>query len=286
MRAVETINANETPPEIIVLVDNASAEPERAVLRDLQEQHPNVHVIFNEDNEGYFRGLNTGIAYARRHCPKLAGWVIGNNDLEFAADFSVHLAHVLDDGRYRPVISPYVETLDGVPQNPHVVSGISRLRELVYDAYYSNYRLAALITGIARLSGKWSARDDENGHAQEQYIYQGHGSCYVLTPLFFEHFEELWSPTFLMGEEYFLSRQIEEKGFMTFYDPRIRVRHRCNGAIQNVPRKKMWQLAAEAHKVYRRYVSPWHKQDHSALALQLKEKDRRRSCINEAVIHR
>lgn len=285
VRAVETLNLNCFKPECIVIVDNASEESERNILRMLEAQHDNVTVIYNAVNVGYFSGLNVGIAHVRERFSDIDGWIVGNNDLEFGPEFAAQLEGVLSEGSHRPVISPYVETLDGLPQNPHVVSGISRARELVYDAYYSNYALASIIMKIARRSGKLGGRDDEEGFAQEQYIYQGHGSCYVLTRSFFENFDELWAPTFMMGEEFFLSKQLEDKGFMTFYDPRIRVRHRCNGAIQNVGKEKMWRLAADAHKVYRRYVSRWRRQDHSGLARQLEALDRQRSAALRSPAH-
>ncbi|MEE2915777.1 hypothetical protein COA17_09460 [Sphingomonas ginsenosidimutans] len=260
--AVRTINGGTVPPARIVVVDNQSTPQDVTALRAIAAAHPNVELVLNPDNVGYFAGLNDGIARARALDPDVTTMVIGNNDLEFPADFGDRLAAVVADAADRPVVSPYIETLDGMPQNPHVVAGISRGRELVYDLYYANYHLAKLIRAMARRTAAVTDRHDEAGHATAQYIYQGHGSCYVLTPRFFAEFERLWAPTFMMGEEFFLSRQLGERGFMTYYDPRIRIRHRCNGAIENVPARKMWRLARDAHRVYRRYVKPWHRQDH------------------------
>lgn len=266
--AVRTINAGTHPPVRIVVVDNCSAPEDISQLRVIAAEHDNVELVLNNENIGYFSGLNSGITRVRAIEPAITTMVIGNNDLEFPADFGVCLATVIADAeqgagaRERPVISPYVETLDGMPQNPHVVSGISRVRELIYDLYYANYQLAKLIRAAARRTSGVTDRHDEAGHATPQYIYQGHGSCYVLTPLFFREFRELWAPTFMMGEEFFLSRQLAERGFMTYYDPRVRIRHRCNGAIENVPARRMWKLARDAHRVYRRYVKPWHRQDY------------------------
>lgn len=260
--AVRTINAGPKPPAWIVVVDNQSAAGDVEQLRAIAAEHDNVELVLNEQNLGYFRGLNVGIARMRMLDPDIDTMVVGNNDLEFAPDFGVRLAEVIADAGERPVIAPYIETLDGMPQNPHVVSGISRGRELVYDLYYANYYLAKLIRFAARRTAAVTDRHDESGHATPQYIYQGHGSCFVLTPLFIREFGQLWAPTFMMAEEFFLSRQIAARGYMTYYDPRVRIRHRCNGAIENVPARRMWKLARDAHRVYRRYVKPWHRQDH------------------------
>ena len=91
-------------------------------------------------------------------------------------------------------------------------------------------------------------------------IYQGHGSVYILGPKFFEEFGQLDAPTFMMGEEFFLSEQLKRKGYRVWYEPRIEVQHCCNGAIRSVPSKQMWERAKEAHRVYRRYVKPWKRQ--------------------------
>lgn len=260
--AVRTINACSVPPERIVVVDNQSNPEDVFELERIAAEHPNVVLVLNSTNDGYFPGLNLGIARMRALDPGVTTMVVGNNDLEFPPNFGERLVEVVADAQDRPVISPYIETLDGMPQNPHVVSGISRAREFVYDLYYANYHLAKLISAAAKYSSVITDRHDEAGHAQPQYIYQGHGSCYVLTPRFFNDFERLWAPTFLMGEEFFLSYQLAEQGYMTYYDPRVRLRHRCNGAIEQIPARRMWALARDAHRVYRRHVKPWKRQDH------------------------
>lgn len=261
-QAVHTLNAGSHPPRCIVVVDNRSEPGDIETLQALASEHANVELVLNPENIGYFAGLNNGIDRVRALDTALTTMVVGNNDLEFPADFGARLAEVVADHPECPVISPYIETLDGMPQNPHVVSGISRAREFVYDLYYANYMVAKLIRHAARYTHKVTDRTDEEGHATAQYIYQGHGSCYILTAAFFRDFERLWAPTFMMGEEFFLSRQLSERGAMTYYDPRVRIRHHCNGAIKNVPARKMWRLARDAHRVYRRYIKPWHRQDY------------------------
>ncbi|QDZ06943.1 glycosyltransferase family 2 protein [Sphingomonas panacisoli] len=260
--AVRTISAASFPPALIVVVDNQSAADDVQKLQTLAEAYPQVDLVLNADNVGYFPGLNIGIDRVTTLDPTIDCMIVGNNDLEFPVDLGERLAEVVADATDRPVVSPYIETLDGMPQNPHVISGISRPRELVYDLYYANYHLARLIRTVSRLTHRFMDRSDEQGFANPGFIYQGHGSCYILTPAFFTNFKHLWAPTFMMGEEYFLSRQLSERGHMTYYDPRVRIRHRCNGAIENVPARKMWGLARDAHRVYRRYVKPWHRQAH------------------------
>jgi GT2 family glycosyltransferase len=110
---------------------------------------------------------------------------------------------------------------------------------------------------LAKLTQRFTDRKDEQQHAVAQEIRQGYGACYILTPKFFEHFDELWAPTFLMYEEFFLAKQLEDKGFKTYYEPRIMVTHHCHASTGTLPGKFRWQLSKQAHKEYRKYVKVW-----------------------------
>jgi len=263
--AVESLFTNDVQPSHIVVVDNDPASADSVALQALAVRHPTVEIISTEANVGYFAGLNIGIARLRELNSTIDWLVIGNNDLEFPQEFGATLEQVMPELAHLPVISPNIVTLDGLPQNPHVVRGVSRGRELVYDLYYANYHLARLIRAVARRTQRVTDRHDEAGHEQAQFIYQGHGAAYILTRRFFELLDALWAPTFLLGEEFFLSRQLAQVGERVYYEPRIKVHHHCNGAIGALPSRTMWQLARDAHRVYRQYIKPWHKQDGSSL---------------------
>lgn len=239
---------------VIVVVDNGSNTNNVEILKTL-EKYSNVHFILNKENLGYFKGLNCGIKYLNQNFSAINIAVIGNNDLTFPIDFYESLLINQATIQHHPVVSPNILTLDGLHQNPHVINSISKIREVVYDVYYSNYYLAQLIIKIAKMTQFFTDRKDEEQHDVAQEIYQGHGSCYILGPLFFQHFNELWAPTFLMGEEFFLSVQLKNKGMKAFYEPSINVVHHCNGAIGKMPKKQMWEYAREAHKIYRKHVS-------------------------------
>lgn len=239
----------------IVVVDNQSAPEHVETLRGLAAEFPgSVDLLLNDQNVGYFPGLNCGIRRMRERYPEVQHLVIGNNDLLFPADFCATVERNLAILDEHAVVSPDIVTLDGEHQNPHVIHSISKTREFVYDLYFSNYLLAQAILWAARVTSPLTDRRDEQQHHAAQPIYQGHGSCYLIGPKFFHHFQELWAPTFLMGEEFFLSKQLSDQGMQTWYDPAIRLTHCYHGSLRSVPSRKLWQLAREAHKVYRRYV--------------------------------
>lgn len=253
-QAVRSLAENRGHRFHIVVVDNNSDAANVAMLQEFAAQHPEVELVLNPENVGYFPGLNVGIAHMRARHPHVAVLAIGNNDLVFPPDFGARLEENIARLDEHAVVSPDVVTMDGLHQNPHVISGISKRRELVYDLYYANYHLAKLIVGIARLTQSFTSRPDHTQWRIARPIYQGHGSCYLIGPKFFRHFNELWAPTFLMGEEFFLSKQLADQGLQVYYEPAISVRHYCHAAVGQVQTRRMWEIARVAHKIYRRHV--------------------------------
>jgi GT2 family glycosyltransferase len=254
LKAIDTLMANASHTYVIVVVDNNSSEAEVELLKPLSKRLDNVEVILNGINVGYFRGLNIGIKALRTKHPDIEWVVVGNNDLEFPVDFSDRMAKVTPALRACPVVSPDVVTIEGEHQNPHVINNISFIREVIYDLYYSNYYLGIAIQKFARLLPRLSERTDEEQWRVPRFIYQGHGSCYLIGPAFFENFKELWAPTFLMAEEYFLSKQLSDYGFKIYYEPSIQVIHHWHGSLEKLPSRQRWNFAREAHIEYRKYI--------------------------------
>lgn len=254
LAAVDSLLRNAGHEIEIVVVDNASHPDDVTQLRALAARHPTVTVLESPDNTGYFRGLNLGIRHLRQARPDMHWIIAGNNDLVFGADFGDRLQQHAPALGVHAVISPDIVTLDGEHQNPHVISGISTVREIFYDLYYSNYHLGRLIHTLAKMLPSVSERHDEQQWQTAQPIYQGHGSCYVLGPRFFEQFTQLWAPTFLMAEEFFLSKQLKDVGQQVYYTPLLQVTHHWHGSLEKIPSRRRWAMARDAHREYRKHV--------------------------------
>jgi len=260
IEAVKTILViKDTKNLKIIIVDNNSSILEKNKLINEFDNNFSVHLILNENNLGYFNGLNCGIELMKQIKFHFDFLIIGNNDLLFSPKFGEQLLKIKDSISCFPVISPNIITKDGQHQNPHVISKISWLREIVYDIYHYNFFFSRLIIKISTITKLFTDRKDEDYYKIPQFIYQGYGACYILTPLFLKEFDKLWAPTFLLGEEFFLSKQLSEKKYKIYYEPSIELLHNCHVSTSKVPSKVMWNYSVISHKVYRKYVNIFNK---------------------------
>lgn len=251
-RAVESLMSGNGRHSVhVCIVDNASEAKDMSALRATQQAFPAAEFIYNSVNVGYFEGLNVGIRHLRATRPNLAFMVVGNNDLVFPGEFCDQVEANRDRFKEYPIVAPNIITINGVHQNPHVLGDVGAVREFLWDLYYSNFYLARFMLLVARFTRRFTERTDYKSHGTAQPIRQGYGACYILGPLFFEHFSELWAPTFLMHEEHFLAGQLAKKGYRQFYEPGIVVRHHDHASIDKVPSRKLWEYGRTAHGLYR-----------------------------------
>lgn len=257
--AIKSVKNNCENEVKFVIVDNASDQKNREILQQIVSKHDNVHIIYNDQNVGYFPGLNLGIDYLRNHYSDYQFLVIGNNDLVFPPNFLFTISQKKSLFLKYPVVSPNIINLDGFHQNPHVIKEISKFRELLYDLYHLSHFLSSVITKLAHLTRFITDREDEKYHTTPQEIYQGYGACYILGPLFFKHFARLWAPTFLMYEEFFLSKQLADKQFKIYYEPSISLKHLARATTGKLSSKQKWLFSRQSYREYRKYVNPFSK---------------------------
>jgi GT2 family glycosyltransferase len=234
----------------IVVVDNSDNESEYENLKLILEIYPFVVVIRPEVNLGYFRGLNEGIKFIRKMFPEINNILIGNNDLKIKSDFFRSLEHIVDLLDKYPVIAPDIITLDGIHQNPHVKDKVSWFKLLILDVYYSNYNLGKFMFSINKIIFRFFRKSDVD-HQFEGEILQGYGACYILSRVFFDNFAILDAPTFLMGEEAFLSLQIKKIGYYPYYTNKIKISHIDHATVSKVDSYLFWKISSESHRIYR-----------------------------------
>jgi hypothetical protein len=242
----------------VVVVDNKSQEADVDSLKSIVRDYPEVEVLFNSENAGYFRGLNMGIRHLRSKHPDIGHVVVGNNDLEFPEGF---VQTVQENGAIFEswaVIAPDLVTMDGVHQNPHVLRSISWVRKVIWDLYYLSYVLSLIIRYTARVTRRLTSRKENLPgsllHKTPGPIEQGYGACYLLGPVFFRHFSSLCAPSFLMHEEFFLSEQLKSIEQKPYYDPRFVVVHHHHAAMGKLPTRRHWEISQDAHRTYKHFL--------------------------------
>jgi GT2 family glycosyltransferase len=90
---------------------------------------------------------------------------------------------------------------------------------------------------------------DRIGYETSQYIYAGHGSCYVLTPYYFEKNFFLDDSSFLMGEEFLLAKQIRDTGGRIYYNHNLRLIHNEHSTMDKMPSEVVYSYMQKAHKL-------------------------------------
>jgi GT2 family glycosyltransferase len=231
---------------LAIVVDNNSGNSDLIRLTEFANQNNNVIIIKSSSNIGYFPALNLGIKYLKINEYSYDAVIIGNNDLLFPSNIELSLSRIKGLFNLYPVISPDIVNSDGDHQNPHVINDVSKIRLFLYSVYYSNYYIGMVLKKVNKYLSKYTSRGDEKKHDQPLQISQGHGSCYILSPLFFQEFTSLFAPTMLYGEEFFLQKQLESKGYRVFYEPTINVYHDSHATISNLPSYKHWSLMKTA----------------------------------------
>ena len=242
----------------VVVVDNKSQDEDLAKLREIPREFPGVELILNQDNVGYFPGLNIGITHLRTRFPDIEHLAVGNNDLVFPEDFVETVERHRDVLDTWAVVAPDLVTPEGVHQNPHVLHPISRVRKLVWDTYFLSYGTAVLIGRIANATRRFTARQEKAPDSQLYRtagpIQMGYGACYLLGPMFFRHFDGLCALTFLMQEEFFLSEQLKCIGQMTYYDPRFVVQHVGHATMGRLTSRRHWGISRDAYQTCKCYL--------------------------------
>lgn len=240
----------------IIIVDNNSVENDLINLKKIENTFHNVSIIYNSQNVGYFKGLNIGLEFVKKKF-KVDVCVIGNNDLIFEKNFLNDIQNKLYLFEKYAVVAPNIITLDNVCQNPHVIKNISRFRHFVLDLYYSNYYISLIIHFLLKLTKNIFQRKDYLYSSTPSVIYQGYGACYLIGPLFFKYFNQLFAPTFLMGEEFFLAYQLKMFNLKLFYEPSIKVYHQDHASVGKLNSKFFWNISKESHRIYKKYLKSY-----------------------------
>lgn len=236
----------------VVIVDNNSKLSEYNKLTDFLSVYPEIKLVRNEINVGYFRGLNSGINNI--NLAETSFLIIGNNDIEFDKDFLHELYFMEGIKKKIYVLAPNIINLDGDHQNPVSVNRLSYFRRLWLDIYHLNYYIGIPLYFLIEKFRKKTNQSSKNQLENRIPITIAYGSCYILTQFFFLAFTKLDDRVFLYGEEALLSNQVRSAGGIILYCPNLIVHHAEHRSINKIEPKTLYKAKKEAYKQYKEYL--------------------------------
>ena len=236
---------------VSVVVDNASSPDDFALLKAAVERYRNVLLVRSDVNLGYFGGLNFGLAALDFSLYDYV--VVGNNDLEYSANFLDKLVNNVYESDVM-VVAPDVVTNDGYHQNPHCPNRVSTSRKFLYRLYYLGYGVACFLTWGSRFLKFLVGGRRNDAFRRSQYIHMGIGACYVLTKAFFKVYSRLDDSVFLYGEEALLAGQVMAAKGRTYYDSSLVVLHAESATLSALPSRRNYDFRRESYPKYRAYL--------------------------------
>ena len=235
----------------IVIVGNGSGNDSAERLRAHFAQEKRVSVVASEENLGFARGNNLGIAYARdQFDPDFI--VVANSDIIFEQpDYCEELVNIYKRKRYDILGGDIVDAgrmkhLNPVARERSYSLSYMRKQVLVSWAKSVIFRLIRLLHLKKAVAGHYGLTADENGiytadgsknlttrevagrsvAADERMEHQLpgvllHGCCLIFSRDFFKGQQGFYDKTFLYAEEEILYYLALKKNQTVLYSPKI-----------------------------------------------------------------
>lgn len=253
----ESIFATQSYPSIqVVIVDNGSKNGSVEKLEAHFAGEARVHVVAAEENLGFAKGNNLGIAYAREHfAPDFV--VAANSDIIFEQpDYCEKLIEVYERKPYAVLGGDIIDASRTQHFNPvarersytipymrkqalvsEMKAWMFRLIKLFHlkKAVAGHYGIAADETGAdvrdgsknlttREVDGKSVAADMRVDEEMEDVLL--HGCCMVFSKDFFTEYAGFWPDTFLYAEEEIIYYLARKKGLRILYAPDVVCMHK------------------------------------------------------------
>lgn len=253
----ESIFDTQSYPDIqVVIVDNGSKNESVAKLKEHFVNEARVHVMESEENLGFAKGNNLGIAYAREHFdPDFI--VAANSDIIFEQrDYCEKLAEIyarkpyailggdiIDASRtqhFNPVARERVYTLNYMRKQVlvswakavmfrlikffHLKKAVAGHYGIVENEAGADVRDGSKNLTTREVDGKSVAADSRITEELEGVLL--HGCCMVFSKDFFAEFDGFYPETFLYAEEEIIYYQAMKQGLTLLYSPQVTCMHK------------------------------------------------------------
>ena len=229
----------------VYIVDNGSDNESVVKLKELQKKIPFI-LIESDKNLGHFKGANLAIKKARSEgCEFVMELDSDARILDGQEDFLDIIVDIYNTKKNVGLITVDIKGLDGMPQNPMNRDEFSLIKKILLKIFFYLYidkiyffvrihLLYSLITWYVQKRDSKKKSTSSKMTPKSGYIYAAHGSCQVMTPLYFKHFDGHSEEIFLYCEEYIKAEHLKSRGLRTWYDDRIHALHKESKTVEMI----------------------------------------------------
>jgi GT2 family glycosyltransferase len=247
-KAVESVLSCATSDDFMIcVVDNASAEPDQALLRKIR--HSKVRFAELDQNGGFAVGYNAAARLAEETL-KPEFLVIMNPDIEIVDKGTIEtlIERIRVEGNNIVGAQPFVHNC-GLSWSAIEQPVIRRIPD-VWDLVISE---SIVLRYVFRYRFKRFLMQDVKPYGRDTRFFVPSGAFFVIrTQEFFEigGFDER---TFLYGEEYILGKKLQRRNNCFLFDPSVNVLHfqgAATGFGRWKPNRRMYRFRRDSQMYY------------------------------------
>ena len=203
----------------VMVVDNCSPNESASVLEGKSKE---LNFIFytNKTNAGYAVGNNIGIRYAYEHGYEYT-WILNNDVIILNQNVLQHMVDTIQKQKEVAVIGPRIITRDNSVCAP----------------YCRRPTFKSLTYGIAA-ERNYRRRFNDT----PRKVYRVYGCCMLLDTKKLHEVDYMDERTFLYNEEDILAERLLEKGYVAYYDPKVKIKHNESSSMQTISKERKKEI--------------------------------------------
>lgn len=223
----------------IIVVDNASADGSASMVR---EQFPWVHLLAQNENLGFSKGNNVGIAASQGDYVLLL-----NSDTEVRDDALERMCTYMDEYRDVGALGPQLLNPDGTVQ-------LSCRRFPSYrTALFHRYSLLTRLFPRNRYSSEYLMT--ETGHKETMEVDWVSGACILVRRKVIAQVGVLDEEFFMYAEDVDWCYRMHRAGWKIVYFPGAKVMHHIGRSSRKMPVKTTYERHRSMWLFYKKHYS-------------------------------
>jgi N-acetylglucosaminyl-diphospho-decaprenol L-rhamnosyltransferase len=226
----------------VIVVDNASRD---GMAEELERFHPDVRVFVNDENLGFARGVNRGLAEARGRCLALL-----NPDTRVEPGMFAALVSHLDTQAGTGAVGPKIVDPDGTLQLS------CRRFPTHWTGFFNRYSLLTRLFPRNPWSRTYLMLDFD--HASTRAVDWISGACLVTRRDVVERVGPMDEAFFLFNEDVDWCRRMHAAGYDVVYLPAVICMHAIGASKGAIPAWLIWRRhQGMRHYFHKHHPGPW-----------------------------